>query len=58
MEKKSGGGRSEGRRTCRPMSGGSSVSASCGYCESHEMSAPRSIMPITSSSTVDALPSA
>mmetsp|Transcript_21185 Transcript_21185/g.62691 ORF Transcript_21185/g.62691 Transcript_21185/m.62691 type:complete len:355 (+) Transcript_21185:365-1429(+) len=45
-------------RTCRPMSGGSSVSASCGYCESHEMSAPRSIMPITSSSTVDALPSA
>ena len=36
------------------MSGGSSVSFSCGYCESHETSAPRSIIPIFISKTIEA----
>mmetsp|Transcript_9797 Transcript_9797/g.28406 ORF Transcript_9797/g.28406 Transcript_9797/m.28406 type:complete len:214 (+) Transcript_9797:3273-3914(+) len=34
------------RRTSRAERGAKRISRSCGYCESHERSAPRSIMPI------------
>ena len=40
--------------TSRPVSGAKRISFSCGYCESHERSAPRSTMPICISKMVDA----
>ena len=43
-------------RTCRPISGGSNVSFSWGYCESHESEAPRSTIPMSISSTVATAP--
>jgi len=39
-------------RASRPASGAKSTSASWGYCESHEISAPRSIMPCWISTTM------
>ena len=39
-----------------PVSGGKRISASCGYCEIHESSAPRSTKPICISMIVPAGP--
>ena len=44
--------------TSRPVSGAKRISCSCGYCESHQMSAPRSIMPCWISKTMPLPPEA
>ena len=40
------------RSTSMPVSGPKRISLSCGYCESHEMSAPRLTIPCCTSMTM------
>ena len=40
--------------TSRPVSGAKVISRSCGYCESHSIEAPRSIIPICTSKSTPA----